>query len=181
MAPRSVLPSGFAARDALVAFVPSEVYRGDAVAIDGRVLAFTATVMLATALLFGIIPALRAARMDPAEVLRGGAQRTTAGARGRRAQRFIVCVEVALAVVLLAAGGALLRSFARLNAAPLGFDRERTLTAELFVPEGKYDDPARARAFVREIVARVSTMPGVEAAGAVLLRPLGGRMASTIR
>ncbi len=76
--------------------------------------------------------------------------------------------------MLLIGGGVLLRSFARLNAAPLGFDREHTLTAELFLPDTKYADPAKTRGFFRDAVARVNQLPGVVAASGVLLRPLAG-------
>jgi len=76
--------------------------------------------------------------------------------------------------VLAIGGGVLLRSFVQLTSAPLGFDRVHTLTSELYLPDAKYTDPAKARAFVRDAVARVVEPPGVRAAGAVLLRPLAG-------
>jgi putative ABC transport system permease protein len=85
-----------------------------------------------------------------------------------------VGAEVALAVVLLIGGGVLVRSFARLTAAPLGFDRTHALTAELFLPEPKYGDPATVRTFYRDAIERLAQLPGVTAAGGVLLRPLSG-------
>jgi putative ABC transport system permease protein len=62
----------------------------------------------------------------------------------------------------------------QLNSVPLGFDRDHTLTAELYLPDAKYAEPVKARAFFRDAVARVTEMPGVRAAGGVLLRPLAG-------
>jgi predicted permease len=163
-----------AGRNALAAMVPADLYRAGAVEIDARIAAFTAALMLATTLLFGVLPALRGTRMHPGAVLRAAVGRTTAGGRARRSQRTLIAAEVAVAVVLLIGGGVLVRSFARLNAVPLGFDRERTLTAEVFLPDAKYGDPAKTRAFYHDAVARVAAIPGVTAAGAVLLRPLAG-------
>lgn len=161
-------------RDALVAFVPADLYRAGAVEIDARIAAFTAGLMLATTVLFGVLPAFRGTRLPPGAVLRAATGRTTADGRARRSQRSLVAAEVALAVMLLIGGGVLMRSFVRLNAVPLGFDRTHTLTAEIFLPDAKYGDPATTRAFYRDAVARAAAIPGVRAAGAVLLRPLAG-------
>ena len=100
--------------------------------------------------------------------------RTTGSGSARRTQRTLIAAEVALAVMLLIGGGVLLRSFARLNSVSLGFDRVHTLTAELFLPEAKYGELATTRMFFRDAVARVAQLPGVTAAGGVLLRPLAG-------
>jgi putative ABC transport system permease protein len=161
-------------RGAIDTLVPSDLYRAGTVDIDGRVAAFTAGLMVTTMLLFGVLPALRGTRLHPAIALRASTGRTTSGGGARRTQRVLVAVEVALAVILLIGGGVLLRSFARLNTAPLGFDRTRTLTAALVLPEAKYADPAKVRAFYRDATERVGRMPGVTAAGGVLLRPLAG-------
>jgi putative ABC transport system permease protein len=163
-----------AGRGAIGAMIPADLYRASAVEIDVRVAAFTAALLIATTLLFGVLPALRGTRVAPGLVLRASSGRTTGSGSARRTQRTLVAAEVALAVMLLIGGGVLLRSFARLNAAPLGFDRAHTLTAELFLPDTKYADPAKTRAFFRDAVARVSQLPGVVAASGVLLRPLAG-------
>ena len=163
-----------AGRGAIGAMVPADLYRAGAVEIDLRIALFTAALMVTTTLLFGVLPAFRGTRVQPGSVLRGSAGRTTTGGSARRTQRALVAAEVALAVVLLIGGGVLLRSFARLTTAPLGFDRTHALTAELFLPEPKYDDPAKTREFYRDAVARVAQLPGVAAAGGVLLRPLAG-------
>ena len=168
------LAACLAGRGALAATVPSDLYRAGAVEIDARIAAFTAVLMLATTMLFGILPAFRGTRLPAGTVLRSASGRATTGRGSRRTQRALVAAEVALAVVLLIGGGVLVRSFARLNAVPLGFDRTRTLTAELFLPEAKYGDPAKTRAFYRDAVARATGIPGVVAAGGVLLRPLAG-------
>jgi len=161
-------------RGTIGAMVPSDLYRAAAVEIDLRIAAFTAGLMVATTLLFGVLPALRGTRVQPGSVLRAVTGRSTSGGSARRTQRALVGAEVALAVVLLIGGGVLLRSFARLTAAPLGFDRTHALTAELFLPEPKYADPTKVRTFYRDAAVRLAQIPGVTAAGGVLLRPLAG-------
>ena len=163
-----------AGRGAIVAMIPADLYRAAAVEIDGRIAAFTAALMIATTLLFGVLPAVRATRLDPGAALRSSTGRTTGSWGSRRTQRALVATEVALAVVLAIGGGVLLRSFVQLTSAPLGFDRVHTLTSGVYLPDAKYADPVRARAFFRDAVARVAALPGVRAAGAVLLRPLAG-------
>jgi putative ABC transport system permease protein len=161
-------------RGAIGAMIPADLYRAGALEIDVRIAAFTAGLMVATTLLFGVLPAWRGTHVAPAAILRAASGRTTGSGSSRRTQRTLVAAEVALAVVLLIGGGILLRSFARLSSAPLGFDRVHTLTAELFLPDSKYGDPGKTRAFFRDAVARVSGVPGVTAAAGVLLRPLAG-------
>jgi predicted permease len=163
-----------AARGPIAALVPADLYRADIVEIDVRVAAFTALLMGVTTIAFGIVPALRGTRLSPGSVLRAATGRTTAAGPARHAQRSLIALEVALAVVLLIGGGVLVRSFARLNSAPLGFDRSHTLSAEIYLPDAKYADPAKIRSFFRDAIARVRQLPGVTGAGAVLLRPLAG-------
>ncbi|HKG92437.1 MAG TPA: ABC transporter permease [Gemmatimonadaceae bacterium] len=162
---------------ALVALGPARDLAGaERIGVDARVLAFAAALSLLTAAAFGVMPALRGARTDPAEALRGGAAagRSTVGAAGRRVLRALVSAQVALAVVLLVGAGLLARSFAKLRGVELGFDRGRTVTAQVYLPEAKYPGPAEGRAFYDELVARAGRLPGVEAAAGVLIRPLEG-------
>ena len=163
-----------AARGPIAALVPADLYRADVVEIDVRVAAFTALLMGLTTIVFGVVPALRGTQLSPGAVMRAAVGRTTAAGSARRAQRSLIALEVALAVVLLIGGGILVRSFARLNSAPLGFDRSHTLSAEIFLPDAKYGEPAKIRAFYKDAIGRVRQLPGVTGAGAVLLRPLAG-------
>ena len=163
-----------AGRGVIVAMIPADLYRAATVEIDGRVAAFTIALMIATTLLFGVLPAVRGTRLDPGAALRASTGRIAGGWASRRTQRALVATEVAIAVILAIGGGVLLRSFMHLSSAPLGFDRVHTLTSEVYLPDAKYADPAKARAFFREAVTRVTALPGVRAAGGVLLRPLAG-------
>lgn len=164
----------FVGRGAIVAMIPADLYGAAAVEIDGRIAAFTTALMVATTLLFGVLPAVRGTQLDPGAALRSSTGRTTGSSASRKTQRALIATEVALAVVLAIGGGVLLRSFTQLTSAPIGFDRVHTLTSELYLPEAKYADPVKARAFYRDVIARVAELPGVRAAGAVLLRPLAG-------
>ena len=155
---------------ALVALAPSSVPRLDLVAMDARVLAFTAALALATGLLFGLAPALRATRGVAAETLKQGGKGSATGG-SHRTRRALVVTEVALAVVMLAGAGLMLRSLARLRAIELGFDQRDVLTMRLSVPAAEYDD-ARAAEYYRELTARAATLPGVLGAAAVRQLPL---------
>ncbi|HEX5076153.1 MAG TPA: ABC transporter permease [Gemmatimonadaceae bacterium] len=163
-----------AGRGVIVAMIPADLYGAATVEIDGRVAAFTIALMIATTLLFGVLPAVRGTRLDPGAALRASTGRIAGGWASRRTQRALVATEVAIAVILAIGGGVLLLSFMHLNSAPIGFDRVHTLTSEVYLPDAKYADPAKARAFFREAVTRVTALPGVRAAGGVLLRPLAG-------
>ena len=103
---------------------PANLPRLADVQLDGTVLAFTAAVCAATAVLFGLVPALRAARVDPQEHLKAGARSGTGGDR-RRARNLLIMAEVALSVVLLVGAGLLIRSFLALQRVNPGLRRER--------------------------------------------------------
>src|SRR5262249_51496896 len=110
---------------AFVASRPSTIPRIDQVAVDPRVLAFALAVSIATGVAFGLAPALRAFSVDPLASLKSAAR----GPAGRRRTRsLLVVAEVALALVLLAGAGLMIRSFATLSAIDLGFDQSRVVT-----------------------------------------------------
>ncbi|HEU4628254.1 MAG TPA: ABC transporter permease [Gemmatimonadaceae bacterium] len=157
----------------LVALRPPDIPRLDAVSVDGRVLAFTLAASLLTGLLFGVGPALRAARPGNglALTLRAGG-RGAAGEGRRGVRRALVVSEIAIAVVLLLAAGLLTKSFLRLLAVNPGFVVERVLTVPLTLPAEPYAEPARAVAFYRELTDRARVLPGVQAVGAVAGVPL---------
>jgi putative ABC transport system permease protein len=128
-----------------------------AVGLDGPVLLFTAALALATSLLFGLAPALAAARVDLRAPLQASARSGLGRGRG-----FLVAAEVALAAVLLVGAGLLLRSFARLQAVDPGFRPERVLTMAIDLSaSGGYEEPAAPTAFLSELARRVTALPGV--------------------
>jgi putative ABC transport system permease protein len=138
------------------------------VTLDWRVLGFSAALGLATAVVFGLAPAVRGSRVAPHERLQGG-ERGAVGARSHAFQHSLVIVEMALAVVLLTCGGLLLQTFQHLQNTDLGFRREKLLTFE--TPLFRYRDFDRRVAFINAEVEKVRAIPGVISAGSINLIP----------
>jgi predicted permease len=135
------------------------------VAVNGPVLAFTASIALGVGVLFGLMPALQASRTDISGTLHSEGKGSTTGRRRQRLQRVLVGVEVALAFVLLAGGGLLLNSFVRMSRVDPGFDHENVLTMRLTLPREEYQGAA-VPAFFVDLLARLEETPGISAAGA---------------
>ncbi len=152
---------------------PANLPRLSDVQLNGTVLAFTAAVCALTSVLFGMVPAIRAARVDPQEHLKSGARSGTGGDR-RRARNLLIMAEVALSVVLLVGAGLLIRSFVALQRVNPGFDATDVLTFELSMPFGKYASGASRRAFLRDLTGRLQPLPGVKSVGLVSQLPLTG-------
>ena len=142
--------------------------------VDGRVLLFALGTSIVTGLAFGLVPALQTARPD----LRGAlAEGGRAGpARTHRLRQTLIAAEVALALVLLVAGGLMTRTLGEMVRLDPGFDSERLLTLQVSLPEARYPEPAQARAFFETALDRAAALPGVEAVGATSRLPfLGSR------
>ena len=161
---------------AAAAYVP----RLDEIAVDARVLLFAVATATAAALLFGGVPALRLSSVDPNDALKEGASGRSAGSVRLRTNRgLLLLVECALAIVLLAGAGLLLRSLNRLQSVDPGFDPRHVLTMRLEFPSeaaahndsgrgASRSEPARARGReqqVQSLIARLTSMPGVSGAG----------------
>ena len=154
----------------LIAALPADMPRLDAIGIDGTVLAAALGLSVATGLLFGVVPALRAVRGDLEDTLRAGGRES--GAARPRALGFFVVTEVALALVLLAGAGLMTRSFVALRQIDPGFDTRGALAVEMSLPLGTYQAPeAQARFFV-DLADRLMAIPGVGAVGTVNTLPL---------
>jgi putative ABC transport system permease protein len=153
-------------------FVPYATH-ADEVAIDGPVLAFTLGVAVATGLLFGIIPALRASRpsLYSALTTRGHGAGDPARVRTRQ---LLVVAEVALALTLLVGAGLLLRSFANLRAIDPGFRADHVLTVDVDLPRSRYAESTRQARFFDALIERIGTLPGVRVVGGVEQLPLTG-------
>ncbi len=157
--------------------IPGTLPSGTLPTLDLRVLGFTCGVTFLTALLFGVGPALAAARVDFAEAVVRSVGRS-AGRRGAIARNALVTGEIALTVVLLAAAGLLLRSYARLLDVDPGFRPDHLLVAETDWSPSKYGDAASRKAFYADVLERTRALPGVTSAGYVTNPPLmflGGR------
>ncbi|HEY7505026.1 MAG TPA: ABC transporter permease [Gemmatimonadales bacterium] len=143
------------------------------VRVDWRVVAFALGLTIATALLFGLAPAVRLSRSGTAESLRSGG-----GTGGlRRGGRVLVAGEIGLALMLGIGGTLLVRSLLKLQAVNPGFDRTGVLAARVSLPETTYKEPKRVVAYYRGLLSEIERLPGVVAAGAgdvVPLIPGGG-------
>jgi predicted permease len=161
---------------ALIAMGPRGIPRLDQVGIDGAALLFALGISLLTGLLFGLAPALQTSRTDLSGVIREGT-RGSKGRAGTRARSALVVVEMALAVVLLAGAGLLIRSFQRLQEVDPGFKPARVVTFNLSLPESRYSDNAKLRAFTSGLLERMQGLPGVDAAGATVYgMPFAGQV-----
>ncbi|AHG88188.1 permease [Gemmatirosa kalamazoonensis] len=148
------------------------VPRLEDVKLDAPVLAVVALVALGSVVLFGLLPALHAARADAGAVLKEGARGGTEGASTARAA--LVVAEVALTLVLLVGAGLLGRSFVRLQRVPLGFDPAGVSVVSVRVPDGARDDSVRAAAFRAAMLEAVGRLPGVTAVAGASSVPFGG-------
>jgi len=161
---------------AIRSMAPLEIPRAAEVGVDGGVVAFVAGVALATAVIFGLAPALHFSRPDLQSTLkeggRGAAGSIGGGAGGGRTQSLMVVAELALAVVLLMGASLMIRTFWSLSLVDPGFRAERLLSMGISPPRIKYP---QAEALIRlydEILENVRRVPGVESAGAVRALPL---------
>jgi predicted permease len=156
----------------VVRLAPVEIRGLDEVTIDRSVLAFTAALAAMSALAFGIMPALQAARTEPTAGLQD-TTRASAGPSQRRLRGALVVAETAIGVVLLVAAGLLLRSFERLLNTHPGFDPERVITAQFNLPDSRYAYPQQI-AFYDALLPALGGLPGVEAIAAATPLPLSG-------
>lgn len=158
---------------AIVALGAGSIPRLATLSLEPRLLAFSLVIATLCALLFGLAPALRAARTHPGDVLRDQSRSSTGGARQVRLREWLVVSQVALAFVLLVGAGLLLASFQRLRQVDLGVQPEGVLTFELNLPSARYDSTSRAR-FYETFATQVAGLPGVRAAGGISKLPATG-------
>ncbi len=140
--------------------------------IDGRALLFSAALSLVTGMVFGLVPALEASRTPVAGALHEVGRAATSGRRARRARSVLIVAEVAVALVLLAGAGLLLKSFSRVMAVDPGFDPRGLAVMRINLDHAHYKTAAQSREFYSQLTARVLALPGVAGAGAVTALPL---------
>jgi len=158
----------------LVRVLPPYTARLPEIALDGRVVFFGFVTSLATAAAFGILPALSASRAGFGQALRAASARTTGGGRRARLQAGLVASEVALALVLLAGAGLVVKSLALLRHVDPGFRPQHVLTMRLDLPDREFQSDDRMRAFYRPLLERLGALPGVRAAAAITTLPMSG-------
>jgi len=149
------------------------------IGIDGRVLAFAVLVAMATGIAFGLAPALESARNDPKDALSEGGRGGSGTRRAGRLRAALVVVEIALAVVLLAGAGLMVRTLADLRRVPLGFDTGHVLTAQVVLHGHTYDTDTAAVGFFETAEQRLASLPGVRGVGAISWLPLSGQRSAS--
>src|SRR5262249_14957343 len=128
-----------------------------------------------TALVFGLVPAVQAAKRDMVEPLKDSSKGIGGGFRGGRLRNALVIVEVALSLLLLAGAGLLMRSFLVLQQIDLGLNPDNILVVRLPLPRGQYETAAAKHRFFRTLLARLHALPGVVVATeTTTLPPYGG-------
>ena len=161
------------ATSAFVKTYPTLLPRSGDIGVNLSVLAFTGVLSVLTAAIFGLAPAISAARVSFTETLKDGG-RGGSGRVGRWMRSALVVSEVALALILLAGAGLLLKSFVQLARVSPGFETEHRLTALTLLPQPKYADGARMVDFFDRAMEGLRTIPGVESVALASLLPLGG-------
>jgi Acidobacterial duplicated orphan permease len=156
--------------DLILKTSPDAIPRAQEIGMDNRVFIFTMAVSVLTGLVFGLIPAWQASKVDAYETLKEAGR----GNSGRRqwVRSSLVVTEVAAALVLLVGAGLLIRSFYRLHQVNPGFSYERLWSANIMLPEKKYSTEQRIE-FWRRLTERLRAVPGVEAAAVSSGLPLG--------
>ena len=168
----------------LAALAPFDAIRTLALTVDWRVLVFTLGISVLAALLFGLVPALRLARIELHEALKEGGWQ--GGGGSRVSQNFLIASEVALGVVLLVGAGLMMNSFLRMQKVDLGFDPAHVLRAEMFLdgPKFWHNTPGSAPgamktittegdAFYQRALERIAALPGVMSVGISNMAPPG--------
>lgn len=145
----------------LLSLLPEHFLPVTGVPVDGRVLGFTLAVSVATSLLFGMLPAFAARKVD---VRSSMAERTVAAIGSPRLRQSFIAGEVALTVVLLAGAGLLIRSLIHLETLPAGSNPDGLLVAKVSLDDVRYHDPATFRKLLGESIAAMRQIPGVQSA-----------------
>jgi putative ABC transport system permease protein len=155
---------------ALASRLPADLSRASGIAVDARILVFTAIISLATGILFGLAPLFQAQRVSANESLKQSGRAVSASQS--RIRSSLVVAQIAIATILLIGAGLMAKSFwALLHVSP-GFRTEHILTARLSLPRSRYADNQRIADFQRELLQSVSNTPGVQSAGFATYLPL---------
>ncbi len=159
----------------LLVFAPSELPRLSELAarqgLDWTVLGFTLGLSIFTGVLFGLAPALHISRPDVSTLLREGSGRTSAAKGHMRARALLIVTEIALGVVLLAGAALLIRTVMSMRSVAPGFDTAHVLTFRTALSGSRYGKTAGAALFSRQVVERLESLPGIQAAATAVSLP----------
>jgi len=156
----------------LKAFIPENISQAREISMDLKVLGFTFLVSVATGLIFGLAPAVQAARFNQIDTLKEGGRDAATGGGGKRLRSVLVTAEVAISLVLLIGAGLLINSFLRLRNVDPGFRAENLLTMKIVLPDTKYERRAQRSAFYTDLIQRVQSLAGVKSVAVTTNLPL---------
>ncbi|HKO97535.1 MAG TPA: ABC transporter permease [Pyrinomonadaceae bacterium] len=157
--------------DLIVAFNPGDIPRIDQVSINRSTLAFVSVVSFLTTLIFGLAPALQLSQPDLQSCLKEASQTSTTNPARRRLRNTLVVTQIALAFVLLAGAGLVLRSFVSLLQVDPGFAADKVVAIQAFIWD-RFNKPEQRELYIRETLEKIEALPGVEAAGVTSAIPL---------
>ena len=158
----------------LVALSPATLPRAETSTVDARVLTFGLAVSIATGIIFGLAPALRASAVNLSGSLKEGFRGSTEGIARNRVRSLLVASEFALAMILLAGAGLMIRSMAALQAIDPGFDPHQVLSMVVSVAGTRSEAAGRRAPFYTDLLDRVRALAGVQSVGAINHLPLAG-------
>ncbi len=158
----------------LLSLIPGDLPRLSEITLDNRALFFTLGIALAAGIIFGLVPALQSANPRLPDSLKDGGKDTANLGSSNYLRNGIAVAEIALALMLLAGAGLMTRSFLKLQDVNPGFDTSRVLTMQVQLPATKYKEDPQIVDFSAQLLNKLETMPGVEAAGLSRDVPLGG-------
>ena len=163
----------YVVRDVALANMPPLLPRIGDIPVDGRVFAFTIAVALVSGLAIGIVPALRASRLELNDSLKEGTPGATETRRQRWLRSVLMVAQTSLAIVLLVGAGLLIQSFSRLVSVDPGFDPENVISARIALPR-RYADTSSQQALLSAVLEEIRSLPGVEHASLTQQLPMGG-------
>ncbi|HEX2271655.1 MAG TPA: ABC transporter permease [Pyrinomonadaceae bacterium] len=165
---------------ALLLISPRDLVNLQGVGLNFSVLMWTLGVSILTGIIFGLAPALHISRLNLNDSLKEGGKADSGQATGSRRMRSVLVVsEIALAVVLLASAGLLIRSFIRLQQVDRGFETDNVLTMVVRLPFARYSEDQQLVLFFNQAMERIRSLPGVQSAGMVNFLPLYGGLGSS--
>jgi predicted permease len=158
--------------DGVVAFGPQGLPRLEDIVVDGRVLAFSIGLAIVTGILFGLVPAVHAARGEIGQLLKEGVRGSRGGRAAQQTRALLVVSEMALAVILLVGAGLLIRSFVKLTHVDPGFHTEQLLKFSVSVPQKKYPYDRDRRRFADDVMGKLVSLPGTQSVAVSFDRPM---------
>jgi putative ABC transport system permease protein len=161
--------------DLMLTALPNEIPYWIRFDFDWRIFLFAIGIGALSSVLFGLFPALQASRPHLVDVLKEGG-RSGGGAKSQRVRSLLVVAEVALALILLIGAGLMMRSFMKLQQTDLGMDPSHTLTFRVGLPETQFPDKELPGRFFEQLIPKLASLPGVEAAGATTSLPAAGNI-----